>query len=88
MVWYVYIVETKNKALYTGITNNLQRRINMHQSGKGARFTRIFGFHKLVYWEQQKNRISAMKREAQIKRWSRSQKIELCRAFPENSALP
>ncbi len=75
-MWHVYILKCKNGSLYTGITNDLKRRLSQHQSGKGARYTRAFGAAKMVYEERRADRSSASKREAQIKSWSRKQKLE------------
>ncbi|MBF0522522.1 MAG: GIY-YIG nuclease family protein [Candidatus Omnitrophica bacterium] len=77
MTWRVYILETQNGQLYTGITNNLKRRMKEHESGRGARFTRVFGFKELLYTEKHPTRSDALKRESQIKSWSRPQKDKL-----------
>ena len=78
--WYVYILETKDKRLYTGITNDVDRRMIMHKEGKGARFTRIFGFKKFLYAEVcGKSRAQALKREREIKKFSREKKLALLR---------
>ena len=76
-LWFVYILECKNKSLYTGITNDLERRIHDHRSGQGARYTRAFGVSKLVHQETLAGRSAALKREAEIKSLTRKQKIEL-----------
>lgn len=75
--WFVYIIECKNKTLYTGITNNLKRRLRDHGSGKGCNYTRSFGFSKLVWKEKQPDRSLASKREQEIKRWTRKKKLGL-----------
>ena len=75
--WHLYILQTINGKLYTGITNNLERRMKEHKSGRGARFTRIFGFSHLVYTEGLTSRSAALKREAQIKSWPRGKKLVL-----------
>jgi len=75
--WYVYILESQNKTLYTGITNNIEKRMSAHKQGKGARFTKVFGFKKLLYSEKLPGRVEAMKREAQIKRWPKKKKLAL-----------
>jgi putative endonuclease len=76
-VWYVYILECQDSSLYTGITNNLQRRLQEHQQGKGGCYTRSFGAKRLVYREGHPDRSQALKREAQIKGWPRSRKQAL-----------
>ncbi len=80
-VFYVYILETiaKNgkKRFYTGYTNNLYRRWNEHRSGKGAKFCRGKKHLELKYFETFTNRKEAMKRELEIKTFSRKEKKEL-----------
>ena len=76
-MWFVYILETKNGLLYTGITTDLERRMKVHESGNGARFTRIFGFKRLVYSEEASTQPEAMQREREIKKLPRSKKIGL-----------
>jgi putative endonuclease len=75
--WFVYIVECKNKTYYTGITNNIDRRLSDHNSGRGGRYTRSFGPVKLMWKETHPSRSAASKREAQIKNLSRIEKSYL-----------
>ncbi|MDP2905948.1 MAG: GIY-YIG nuclease family protein [Candidatus Omnitrophota bacterium] len=77
MPWHVYIIECSDSKLYTGITNNLKRRIQAHNSGNGGRFTRIRTPVKLRYSEEALTRSAALKREAQIKRLPRPAKVKL-----------
>jgi len=82
MSWHVYIIQCKDSKLYTGITNNLQRRIKAHNSGNGCRFTKYRTPVKLRYSEEVLNRPEALKREAAIKRLPRIKKLGLTmRAF-------
>ncbi len=80
-VFFVYILETiaKNgkKRFYTGYTNNLYRRWNEHRSGKGAKFCRGKKHIELKYFETFTTRKEAMRRELEIKTFSRKQKREL-----------
>ena len=76
-MWYVYILRTQNGQLYTGMTNDVEKRFRRHKEGKGARFTRIFGVDKLVYSHEFPTRVDAMRREATIKTWSRTKKVAL-----------
>ncbi len=76
-MWYVYIVQCKNGSLYTGITNNLQRRLDEHRKGKGGSYTHSFGAIDIVYREKQPVKSEALKREAQIKRLTRKNKMAL-----------
>lgn len=74
---YVYIVECSDSTLYTGYTNDPVRRIEEHNSGDGAKYTRGRGPVKLVYLEEFSGKSEAMKREYEIKQLSRSDKLEL-----------
>jgi putative endonuclease len=80
MPWYVYIIECKDGKLYTGITNNLRRRIKDHNSGNGGRFTKYRAPVKLRYAEDCLTKPQALKREAAIKRLERPQKLALIRS--------
>ena len=74
----VYIMtNANNTTLYTGVTNNLQRRVLEHRSGKGSGFTRAYNLVKLVYFECGDDINSAILREKQIKGGSRRKKIDL-----------
>ncbi len=77
MSWIVYILECADRSLYTGITNNLEKRIAAHQVGEGAKYTRARRPLKLVYQEPHKNRSTATKRELEIKSLNRAAKINL-----------
>ena len=74
---YVYIVQCRDKTLYTGYTKNLKKRIQAHNAGKGAKYTRGRGPVALVYWEECKNKSLALSREAAIKKLPRDKKLEL-----------
>jgi putative endonuclease len=75
--WTVYILKCKYNTLYTGITNNLKRRISQHQSAKGAKYTKGRAPLQLVYQEISKDKSTALKREIQIKKLTRKQKLDL-----------
>ena len=76
--WVVYIIETSNGKLYTGITNDMDRRFANHLEGKkGARFFRISGPKSILHIESHPNRSEASRRESQIKKMSRQQKLEM-----------
>lgn len=74
---YIYILECCDGTLYTGWTNNLNKRIETHSNGKGAKYTRCRLPVKLVYFENFNDKISAQKREYQIKQMKRKEKLEL-----------
>ena len=63
--------------LYTGVTNNLLRRVSEHKSGKGSDFTKRYNLTKLVYYEVTDDINAAIRREKQIKGWLRRKKIAL-----------
>lgn len=80
--WFVYIVECADNTLYTGITTDMERRVNEHNSsGKGAKYTKTRQPVKMVYFEVAENRSMASKREAEIKKLSRKEKMDLIRKF-------
>jgi putative endonuclease len=74
---YVYIVECADGTLYTGWTINVEQRVKVHNAGRGARYTRLHGPVKLVYVEELPDRVAALKRELEIKRWPRDKKLKL-----------
>ncbi|MGA2322571.1 MAG: GIY-YIG nuclease family protein [Sedimentisphaerales bacterium] len=75
--WYVYILECRNKALYTGVTNNIERWLKDHQAGNGGHYTSYNRPERIIYKEEFKNLSDAKIREQQIKRWSKSKKLAL-----------
>ena len=74
---YTYMLRCKDGTLYTGWTNDIKRRIKMHNSGKGAKYTKSRRPVKLVYWEEFPTREEAMKRECAIKRMGKKEKERL-----------
>ena len=77
MDWLIYIVECRDGSLYTGITNDLQKRIDSHNAGTGAKYTAARRPVRLVFSENATSRSSASKREISIKRLTRKAKQEL-----------
>lgn len=81
--WMVYLIQTTTGKIYTGITNNLERRFEAHQKqNKGARFFRISSPEKVVRVEHFSNRSEATKREIAIKKMSRTEKLRLIEQNP------
>lgn len=74
---YIYIVECSDKTLYTGYTNNLEKRIKAHNEKRGAKYTKGRTPVILKYFEEFDNKADAMKRECQIKRFNRIKKQKL-----------
>ncbi|MCI9671488.1 MAG: GIY-YIG nuclease family protein [Lawsonibacter sp.] len=77
MLWYVYILRCGDGTLYTGITDDIPRRLAAHRAGKGAKYTRGRGSLELVYQEQAPDKSAALRREAAIKRLRRREKERL-----------
>lgn len=77
MAWYVYMLRCGDGSLYTGCTDNVPRRLAVHQSGKGAKYTRSRPPVTLVYQEELPDKSAALRREAAIKRLTRPQKLKL-----------
>ena len=73
----VYILRCADGSLYTGWTNDLPRRLEAHNSGRGAKYTRSRGPCELVYHQEFETKQEAMRREAEIKKLSRAQKLAL-----------
>lgn len=86
MSWYVYILRCGDRSLYTGVTDNVERRLAVHRSGKGAKYTRGRGPLELAYAEEVPDKPAALRREYQIKRLSRFEKERLIQE--RNAASP
>lgn len=85
-MWHVYILQCADKSLYTGITNDLERRISEHNnSPKGAKYTKGRRPVKLIYSQRKKNKITASKEEYRIKNLTRDEKLEMIRLFSKTS---
>jgi len=76
-MYYIYILQCSDGSLYTGITNNLDRRMKMHTEGKGSKYVRAKLPFSLVYKEKVENKSSALKREIEIKKMDRVSKLLL-----------
>ncbi|HAX70421.1 MAG TPA: hypothetical protein DCY14_12485 [Anaerolineae bacterium] len=77
MTCYCYILECSDGTYYTGWTTDPERRVKQHNKGLGARYTKTRRPVKLVYLEEQPDKISALKRERAIKALPRKKKMEL-----------
>jgi predicted GIY-YIG superfamily endonuclease len=82
--WYVYIIECLDGLYYTGVTYNIEKRLEQHRTGKGSKFTCKHGFKELKYVEEFEDIIRAREREHQLKDFSRKKK----QALWENSSQP
>ena len=79
MNWYVYMVRCRDNSLYTGYTNDPERRLAVHNAGKGAKYTKSRLPVTLVYQETCEDKSAALKREAAIKRLTKAEKEALCK---------
>ena len=77
MPYYVYIVSNRSRTLYTGVTNNLVRRVMEHREELIPGFTSRYRIHRLVYFERHMNVRQAIAREKEIKGWLRAKKVAL-----------
>ena len=77
MYFYVYLVICRDNTIYCGFTNNVEERVKRHNSGRGAKYTKNRRPVKLVYHEEFSDRSSALKREYEIKQFTRLEKIKL-----------
>ena len=75
--WQVYLIQTETGKFYTGITTDINRRLNEHKNKKGAKYFRLEKPQKIVFIEACKNRSEATKRELQIKKFSKNEKLQL-----------
>lgn len=76
-MYYVYLLLCADDTIYTGITTDVKRRLEEHKSGKGGNYTRAKKALRIIYQEVHKDRSSASKREAAIKKLPRSAKLLL-----------
>ncbi len=74
---YVYILKCGDGTLYTGWTNNLEKRVQAHNTGKGAKYTKARLPVELVYFEEFEEKVDAQRREYRIKKLSRKEKLKL-----------
>lgn len=82
-MYFLYILECSDKSLYSGITVDLKRRFKEHNSSElGAKYTRGRRPVKLVFFKKFKNRSTASKEEARIKKLSREEKLKLIKNYP------
>ncbi len=79
--WHLYLVRCADDTIYTGISIDVEARVTKHNSGRGAKYTSTRLPVRLIYSESKPDRISAMKREVQVKRWSRKMKEDLVKGF-------
>ncbi len=84
MTYYVYIVASRSGVLYTGVTNDLERRVQQHKEKVTEGFTAKYNVTKLVYYEDNQHIRAAIEREKQIKGWLRKRKVALIESMNPN----
>ena len=76
-IYYVYILASRSRVVYTGVTNDLSRRVHEHRGGLTPGFTSRYRINRLVYFEEFADIRDAIAREKQIKAWTRARRISL-----------
>ena len=76
-MYYVYLIQCEDESIYTGITNDIERRFLEHKNKIGGYYTSSHKVEKVLYTEKYKTRGEALRREAQIKGWRREKKLKL-----------
>ncbi len=87
MGYWLYILRCGDGTLYPGVTDDVERRLAVHQSGKGAKYTRGRGPLTVVYREACADKPSALRREYAVKQLSRAEKLRLIETAKEGGAL-
>jgi len=81
-MWFVYIIKCEDGSLYTGATNDLEKRFEAHKSGKASKYTRSHIAKRIVFSEKYDNNILALRREREIKKLTRKEKLVLIKTKP------
>ena len=75
--FFVYIVSSKSRRIYTGVTNNIERRVKQHKAGDIEGFTKRYKINRLVHYERFQYIGTAIRREKEIKGWDRAKRVAL-----------
>lgn len=81
-MWFVYILKCRDGSYYTGVTKDITARLEKHNAGKGAKYTRTKRPCAVVYAEKHPDEHTARRREIEIKTWRHAKKEELVNGFP------
>jgi len=76
-LYYIYILASRSRAIYIGVTGFLMARVLKHRSGEASSFTRKYKIHRLVYFEAFYSVAAAIARETELKKWRRQKKVAL-----------
>ena len=88
MGWFVYMLRCGDGSLYTGCTDDVMRRLEVHKRGKGGKYTRSHLPVELAYWEETQDKSTALRREMAIKSLSRQQKLALIETYKDTQQHP
>lgn len=80
-MWFIYILKCEGGSLYTGIARDVEKRFAAHKKGKGGKYTRSHHPIEVVYTEKVETKGAALKREIEIKKWSRVDKVKFLSLF-------
>lgn len=75
--WFLYLIKCVDGSFYVGYTSDLNRRLEEHNSGRGGRYTKLHKPVEFFYTEEFSDKLAAIKREKQIKGWTRQKKLDL-----------
>lgn len=78
-MYYVYMLQCADASIYTGITTDIERRLKEHRSGRASHYTHSRGAVRMLYTERKRDRSTALRREAEIKKLTRVKKLALIR---------
>ena len=87
MNWFVYMIKCDDNTIYTGISNNLKKRLDTHKKGNGSKYVRARLPFKLIYTEECQSRSIAIKREIEIKKLDKKNKELLVKLYNEKKEL-
>tara|TARA_Y100001980_G_C14350006_1_gene161339 strand:+ start:91 stop:354 length:264 start_codon:yes stop_codon:yes gene_type:complete len=87
MNWVVYMLKCRDSSIYTGISNNLKKRLNTHANGFGSKYVRARLPFRLIYIEECQSRSNAIKREIEIKKLNKKNKELLIKLYNKNEEL-
>ena len=79
--YYAYMLRCKDNTIYSGYTTNIEKRVETHNSGEGAKYTRARRPVKLAYFEEFETKTEALKREYEFKKYTHKEKEEIIRTF-------
>ncbi len=86
-MYFVYVLRCRDNSLYTGITNDVAKRLHAHKAGTASKYTRSRGAVAMVHIERKRTRGNALRREAEIKNLTRAQKLTLIKKVGDSQKV-